>query len=403
MILVRPALAALSAAALLALVPAGAGARTPGPATAQDAPADFDPALIDRWFPLAHPDSWALLVEVRINGRAALALIDSATPTTIIDAGFVRDQRLPVRTLYAAEKEGEESIEGATLRTLTFGAARIFSADIPMTDLSGAIKAVGYPVALVIGTDMLRNLALEFDFDGKRMRVQPSGTPPPEGIELPLAIDSNTGIPLVTVDLAATRIGGIVVASSGGEGLTISSAIWRQLPLDGARVTDVRVGDGEDMIRPFTRVPALLGPIDLGRLEVLANDSQSVIANLGANGVLATGTLRPRYNLFLDPGGGVMVLGPRSKPEEVRQPGKIGIQGDTSDDGFKIVHVMRNSPGEAAGLRAGDAVCIVNGERVRASWVGTPKDDWGKAPDGTKVSLGLCDGRSVVVTLSEFY
>jgi len=68
-----------------------------------------------------------------------------------------------------------------------------------------------------------------------------------------------------------------------------------------------------------------------------------------------------------------------------------------------VAHVMKNGPAEAAGWKAGDRICSVDG--MPAQVVGdTPSlKTWGTGQPGLTVKLGMCNGDKRELTLSSFY
>jgi C-terminal processing protease CtpA/Prc len=98
-----------------------------------------------------------------------------------------------------------------------------------------------------------------------------------------------------------------------------------------------------------------------------------------------------------------MAIAGAQKPYADEPKTMVGIQGRTTDQGLQIIHVMAHSPAQEAGLRDGDRICTVDGERISAAWKGTPEGKWMLGPAGKIVTLGRCGGGAVEVTLRPFY
>jgi len=171
------------------------------------------------------------------------------------------------------------------------------------------------------------------------------------------------GAPLRLTDIASMGLSGDMLLSDLG------------------RVDGVRFGS-----KSFDKVPVMFEPEPL----VLGDE-----ARIGMK-------LLDRFNVFLDMGQRVMILSPRSVPPTPDPVTMSGIQGAWSDAGLQIVHVMKGSPAEALRLRAGDRICSIDGTKITAD-ERSPLRKWSLGPAGKVISLTMCDGRTLPITLREFY
>lgn len=81
---------------------------------------------------------------------------------------------------------------------------------------------------------------------------------------------------------------------------------------------------------------------------------------------------------------------------------RSGLAAQRDDDHITIIHVARNSPGWAAGLRDNDVITQIDGQPVSASFP-PPGMRIGFQPEGTLLQLGLANGRQIAFRLSNYF
>ena len=120
-----------------------------------------------------------------------------------------------------------------------------------------------------------------------------------------------------------------------------------------------------------------------------------------AAGRIGNGLLQ-RYRLLLDPGAGHMIMAPGGI--ETPQPrSTTGLQLGLTGKNLRVLHVMRGSPAEATGWKAGDLICAVDGRVVAEDPAAATRSQWLFGAPGTVVQLRLCSGESRLLTLRRFY
>ena len=107
-----------------------------------------------------------------------------------------------------------------------------------------------------------------------------------------------------------------------------------------------------------------------------------------------------RYNMVVDVPAGRMQLTKRVTPVPPMPKSTSGVQGMYANGSLKIMHVMKGSPAETAGLKKGDQICTLNGKPMSQQLADS---HWGRSFPGTQYSITLCDGRSRSLTTSAFY
>jgi C-terminal processing protease CtpA/Prc len=97
--------------------------------------------------------------------------------------------------------------------------------------------------------------------------------------------------------------------------------------------------------------------------------------------------------MILQPGKARAVPVPRSTS---------GLLVEFTGTALRVVHVMRGSPAETGGWKAGELICSADGVAV-AEDVKDGLVEWTVGTPGRIVRIGLCDGSERSLTLANFY
>jgi hypothetical protein len=344
-----------------------------------------------------------LVVEVEVDGHRLPAILDTGAPFSLIDTaaareiGLVFGETIDVRAVNGGVTEGKSAKFGQA----RIGGLTLRSGSLAAVDMTQARAALGNAFAMVIGADVLSNVAILVDRGHRLIVLLPRGAKPPaSGTAAPLALRGKGNRYVTVVEMLGQRLTMQIDTGSDDE-LRIRDTRWAAIaPRSGPETDLLANGIAGPYIERVSRADSVvLGGQALG--DAIIHVSGSGLDE-GVDGTIGMGLLG-RYSLFLDPGAGVFKLDAPPAEQPRRRETMAGIQGLPADDGLLIGHVMAHSPAEEAGLRAGDRICTVDGARVRAAWVGTPDNDWMLGPEGKRVTLGRCGGGTVTLVLRRFY
>jgi predicted aspartyl protease len=354
--------------------------------------------------PLIDADKGPLMItEVEVNGHRLAAALDTGAEFTIIDSAVARQIGLSMGAPFeTGALGGKIQVFRADINKLVAGGFTRTGGWVGVTDLSAFEQTSPQHFSMIIGADFLSQVALAVDRDSQSLAFLHSGTRPRSGFATaPLHVSqpgSHFSIPL---SINGRRIEVRIDTGSDGD-LTLVGSHWTELVPADAQTTDlVSIGAGGGLyLQTVARLhSASLAGLPIG--DALADRADDHSATR-TDGVVGMGVLS-RFNLFLDAHAGVIAVSRPQKPPKPSEHTMVGIQGLTGDDGLQVVHVMAHSPAQEAGIKDGDRICTVDGERISAAWKGTPKGRWMLGPAGKTVSLGRCDGGTVQVTLRQFY
>jgi hypothetical protein len=343
-----------------------------------------------------------VVVEVELNGRRLPALFDTGAEVSLVDSSVARDVGLKTVAsgkVTASDGRKTDALK-APIEKLVIGGFIRTGGFVVVSDLGGLRRTADQPFAMVLGADVLSQVALFVNRDNQSVLVIPSNANVTgSGWLAPLRLRQPGNLLTTELSIDGHPVTAKLDTGSDGE-LRIRDQKWAEVAPSDARVTTIATAGAagiftERMIR-FEK--ATMGDQPIG--DVIATNAPGAIDPTDAD--LGMGILS-RFNLFLNPTKGVMVLTKPQNPAPARRETMVGIQGPPTDDGITIMHVMAHSPAEAAGLKMGDRICAVDGETIRAAWYGDPKHEWMAGPEGKTVVLGRCGGGTVRVTLRKFY
>jgi predicted aspartyl protease len=361
----------------------------------------FAEAESEAWIPFTRSPAGLVLLRGTVNGAPVLALIDTGAPYTAIDTAFARKNGVKL-ALTVGARSGQINVFNGPIDSMRIGPITQTGGRLAAIDLSSMADLMKVPLTMVLGADYLRNVAVEFDFDNSRLRIRKSGVKGPDGVSVPLGVITAANRFVISMKVGDVAINRVLIDTGINATLTVTTTVWKRLPLAGVRVTSSQAQSlyGPE-IWPLARFEGVsIGPAAIpGKIDVLADPDG--ILNAPVDGMIGMEALRA-FNIFFDAKAGRMTLSPRVYPHRFPAPGTLGILGYRVPEGFSGQHIMKGSPAALAGMKDGDVVCSVNGQSIARGQPGA-YENWAAKPVGTTLVLGLCSGKTISVTLKEFY
>lgn len=196
-------------------------------------------AISSGWLPFAAPSQPIVTIKVAVNGRTAIALVDSGAQNSVIDREFagalgVDPAIAPPSLVFGAGGNGQVAQVGKV--ELAMGDLGLSGVRVATLDLGPIARAEGLGAPVIIGQDILGVLVADIDFPGRRIRfLRPGAVPlPPGAIAAPARPKGSAVAVRVTVEGKPVE----VVVDTGASGvLSLSSNVAEQLGLlDGRRL-----------------------------------------------------------------------------------------------------------------------------------------------------------------------
>lgn len=374
-------------------------------ASAEPAQQQLAPDTESRWVPFELTRGNQIRFTLLMNGKPASAVLDTGVSDTVVSTGFAATAGLAPGVAARAEAiGGGVNIRWTTADTLRIGGLTRRGGRIAVTELKGVAIGGGTPIDLLVGSDILSCCAIEVDYDARRFRLLPSGRMPFRGTDVPLTLARDTGTYQAEVQLAGRRVRPVIVDTGDGSALTVSRAAWEASgAVAQATTSTIAYGLGGPIETEVAVVPAVgIGAVTVRDVEVRIEDAAGFSMRTGTAGRIGTGLLQ-RYHLLLDPRAGHMVLAPARAASAAPRRSTSGLLLAYQPGRFRVLHVMRNSPAAAAGWKAGEEICQVDGTPVPGRVSPDFTADWTAGVPGRVVTLGLCDGSTRALTLAKFY
>ena len=330
-------------------------------------------------------------------------LLDSGAGVTTLDDDFAKKIGLKRGTKIEAQGAGG-SEEGELVQNVTIqaGNLKLSGVTVLVLDLEPIEKAIGRPIPAVLGREVFVNSVMGLDFDRQILTLSPSkGFSAPSGAtEIKLTKDHFTHFLPVSVDglppvQAAFDLG-------NGGALSVSKEYFDKTPSLAQLPYAIGLSGGVGGLHENRRVTLPKVTIGGFALDHVPADLGSAAGGPYQGRVNAGIQLFKPFHLTLDLGHDRLWLQRTSAPV-VFPKDRAGMFVLLEDDHFKVLHVSPGSPADRAGVKKGDRLVTIDGERVGPGFYASPRANWAKDPAGTEISIAKSDGQPVKLILADYY
>ena len=344
-----------------------------------------------------------IVLNAKVNGVETPMMLDSGAGVTTLDDDFAKKIGLKAGTKVTAQGTGG-SEQGELVQNVTIeaGNLKLTGVTVLVLDLERIEKAIGRPLPAVLGRELFVNSVIGLDFDRKLLTLSPSsGFPAPAGATevklrregtlhyLPIQLD---GLPPVE---AALDLG-------NGGALSISKEYFDANPRLAKLPYAVGLGGGVGGLNEDRRATIPAVKLAGFTLPAVPADFRSVAKGPYAGRANAGILLFTPFHLTLDLGHDRLWLKRTHAPIDFPKD-RAGMFVLLEDDHFNVLHVSPGSPADKAGLKKGDKLVAIGGEKVGPSFYSSGAANWAKEPAGTKVAVTKADGQTVTLTLADYY
>jgi hypothetical protein len=340
-----------------------------------------------------------------VDGRAATAILDTGVSFSLLARKSPLVSAAKVRPGGSATAiGGAVAIGWMPTQRIAIGGLTRTGGGVTVADLPALATGSATPVDMLVGRDLVGTQALEIDYAAKRFRLIASGRLPFTGATAPLTVSDDRRVYESAITLGGRTLAPMVVDTGDGSAITVTDPGWRMAGLTGLRTTTaVSFGLAGAVTSRLAIVPALgLGTLTARSVEVRIEPAGGFSQAIGAAGRIGSGFLQ-NYHVLLDPRAGRMVLSPGPGADRAPLRSTSGVLLGIEPDRLKILHVMAGGPAEAAGWKAGELICAIDGTAIGADYATGPLAAWSIGAPGTVVRIGMCDGTTRALTLRAFY
>lgn len=339
-----------------------------------------------------------------INGRPVEFLLDSGAGVTTVDRAYARQIGLPKgQTISAQGAGGSVEAELVTGVTLQIGGLTLAKSPVVVMDLSAVARGLGRPMTVVLGRELFDNAVVGIDWQNATLSLSrpDSFVAPTEAtaIELGRGGDRLNTIPIAVAGQAPVKAHFDI---GNGATLSIPKSYWEKRP-ELARlpyaVSEAGGVGGMHAVRLVT-----LDRIDFGGRtfrNVPASLSEQKLVGAVDEMNAGIGLLKP-FKVTMDLGRDRLYLEPLPQPH-VFVRDRSGLRTEFDGEKLTLASVSPGSPAAKAGLKKGDRLVSVDGQRVDKDYFRGPASGWNQRAAGETVRIELADGRTAVLTLADYY
>lgn len=340
-----------------------------------------------------------------IDGRDALAILDTGVSQSLMSRRFAAVNGFAVTPGGQANAiGGSVQIDTTLIQRLAIGGLMREGGTLAVLSIPPRATGGDRPVDLLIGQDLLSAVALDIDYARSRFRVLRSGRIPFRGSAAPLALVDGINAAVTETQLGADRQHAMMIDTGDGASVTFARESWHgDAGITGAKTTAISYGLAGPLITDLAIAPRLsIGALTAREVEVRIEPADGYSRKIGVAGRIGNGLLS-RYRVLIDPRAGhVMFLNNRNA-DMPPVKSTSGIQTVTEPGHLRVLHIMRGSPAETGGWRAGETICSVDATAIGTDYDKSTLANWSIDKPGRTITLGLCDGRVRTLTLQQFY
>jgi hypothetical protein len=347
-----------------------------------------------------------IFLPARINGHAAMVLLDSGATVSAADKAFASVIGLVSKGSFNAPGAGGIDTTGfANGVEIQIGDAALHGVNVVTFDFKPIEQRIGHPMPFVLGDEFFNAFTLDIDFAHRRLAFRnPNALRTPEGAtEVPLVRLKDRSVPVSVEGAPAVPF---EFDLGDGSPLDIYPSYYKAHGLLNGRKTSQVSAGGVGGFHPET--VATVGRIKFSGVELRDVPTNFTSEERSANNSnLLFGTvglpILSRFHLIIDYAHDRLLT--IAQPELIGAPfakDRFGATLLRANGLVAAAFVSPDSPAGKAGLRVGDQLQALDNKSI---------DDWSDAaiatlrfkPSGTVVKLALTDGRVLTVTCRDFF
>ena len=357
-----------------------------------------------RWVPFELTPGNQIRFRMTLDGSSVVAVLDTGVSYSVLARHYVDAQHLVVRAGGEAQTVGGTvAIGWVETASMAIGGLTRLGGGVSVAQLPANATGGSDAVDLLVGRDLVGDVALDIDFARSRFRLLPSGRMPFAGATAPLAISSDHRVYVTRITLGARTLSPMIVDTGDGSMVTVTQDEWRQASIATPTTSAIAFGLAGPIVTAVSVVPALqLGTLAAHQVEVRVEPANGFSEMIGVAGRIGTGFLQ-RYRVLLDPVAGHLVLSPGPDADTPPLRSTSGLLLTLAGDRLRVLHVMRGGPAAAAGWQAGETICRVDGQPIAPDYAASRLASWSVGAPGRSVLLDMCDGTARTLTLRSFY
>jgi hypothetical protein len=360
------------------------------------------------WMPFNSFRRQRIFLPTTINGLESDSVLDSGAEMTVVDLATAQEIGLVgVGKVAASGTGGATEVQVAAGVTIQVGNIELPDMSVAIIDLSEIAQRLGRDVPVILGKEFFNETIVDIDYPNERIAFHD-----PEhwsyngsGVTLPLTDLEGTR----SVDISIEGKKPIRVGFDIGQGgaLTLFEAYVDEAGLlDGRAASDRRGGGvGGSVVSPLISVNTVkFGGVVFENVPTgLALNAEGAFDTVREQGNLGT-DIFARFRMIVNYAADELYLEhDEASTGRAFDRNRAGVQASIVEGRCEIFHVMAASPAEAAGIKKGDIIAVINGTAISGDYWNDGQWRWVYGEPGAKVRLEFVDGRKITLTLADFF
>jgi len=350
-----------------------------------------------------------IYVQAEIDGKPLQVLFDTGG-TNILTPATARRLGLKTEGALQGRGAGEKSEDlGITkVGELRLGNLTLRDQVFYTLPLAGLAEAEGMDVDGVVGFEVLKRFVARVEYAAGRLTftLPEAFREPAGGTVVPFTFDEQT--PQVDGEVDGVR-GKLTIDTGSRASLTLNRPFAEEHGLAAKYAPKLEAlsgwGVGGGVRSQLTRAKLL----KLGTVEVplpvtdMALSQKGAFANRYLAGNVGGGVLR-RFDVTFDYGKQRLILQPNASFAKPDSYDRAGMWLNREGEGFVVKDVVAGGPAAEAGLKVGDTILAVDGQKAADLLLPEVRARLKESPAGTKVRLSVGSGgetREVTVVLRD--
>lgn len=352
------------------------------------------------WLPFAFFEGERIFIDARVNGKPVSVLLDSGAEASVLDRAFLDTLGLADGVNTVAK--GFNATTAASIVqsvSIDLGTVEMRGLTVASIDLSTVASQLRHPLPMILGAEIFREAVVDIDFAGRRIAFEdPASFSPPQGA-IAASVTADNGLYLIGAMIAG-KPARLEFDLGSGAPLTLWRSFWSRFPLPQRRSTTLIGGVGGTGEAGIADVPHInIGGADFASVPTIlmpdAGQGSSIMRSDGNVGL----PLLKRFRLIVDlPHSQIWFVGPADVTTPFAKD-RSGLATGPATIGRKVLHVAAGSPSAGARVTVGDTVLTIDGVDAAAP----SKREWNTEPAGTQHLLMMGDGRTIIITLADYF
>lgn len=346
-------------------------------------------------------------IPAAVNGAQTTVMLDSGAETTVIDKAYAETLGIkPTAVVEAVGTGGRDVAELASGVTIRIGEVELRDMTVALMDLKPIAAAIGRPLPVVLGKEVLNALTVQLDFAGKTITFHDPARFQPDPGFVAVPVSNVSGLHAIPASIEGRAPVLMDFDLGNGSPLLIFPSYWKPQGMLADRPTSRSLSGaiGGMRQRSIAVVRSLtLAGATLRDIPATFGEEDNSAFNVGHTGGNIGMPILGRFDLVTDYARNRLLLRPR--PEAIAAPfpkDRTGLTVRMAEGGFTIGFVAPGSPAEAAGLKTGQVITAVNG-RPAAELGVAGLTALRTGPAGQALALTLQTGEALTLTLRDFY